>query len=123
MVERFHAAYERRYGNRFPYVPVQGVSYRVELSIPSERVQFTPTEPEAPAGERVPTPAPQRTVEIRHLGPAPLAAELYARERASRRRGRGRARRDPRGPLDDGPASRAGRDRRSPRRAGGSSAA
>ena len=26
LVERFHAEYERRYGNRFPYMPVQGVT-------------------------------------------------------------------------------------------------
>ena len=80
LIERFHAAYERRYGNRFPYVPVQGVSYRVELSIPSERVRFTPVEPGPDTGGQAPTPAPERTVEIRHLGPAPLAAALYARE-------------------------------------------
>ena len=47
LVERFHETYERRYGNRFPYIPVQGVSYRVELRVPSEKVEFTP-----PAVER-----------------------------------------------------------------------
>ena len=44
LVERFHEAYERRYGNRFPYIPVQGVSYRVELRVPSEKVEFAPLE-------------------------------------------------------------------------------
>ena len=34
LIERFHDDYERRYGNRFPYIPVQGVSYRVELHRP-----------------------------------------------------------------------------------------
>ena len=29
MIDRFHDEYERRYGNRFPVVPVQGVTYRV----------------------------------------------------------------------------------------------
>ena len=42
LVERFHETYERRYGNRFPYIPVQGVSYRVELRVPSEKVEFAP---------------------------------------------------------------------------------
>ena len=52
LVERFHETYERRYGNRFPYIPVQGVSYRVELRVPSEKVEFAPlttTAGEAPA--------------------------------------------------------------------------
>ena len=34
--------YERRYGNRFPSIPVQGVSYRVELRVPAEKVEFAP---------------------------------------------------------------------------------
>jgi N-methylhydantoinase A len=78
LVERFHAAYERRYGNRFPYVPVQGVSYRVELVLPSERVEFTPA---LRTGDPAPQPQPDRTVEIRHLAPEPLLAAQYARER------------------------------------------
>ena len=44
LVERFHETYERRYGNSFPYIPVQGVSYRVELRVPSEKVEFAPPE-------------------------------------------------------------------------------
>ena len=40
MIERFHDAYERRYGNRFPDVPVQGVSYRVELVVPVDKVTY-----------------------------------------------------------------------------------
>jgi len=76
LVERFHAAYERRYGNRFPYVPVQGVSYRVELVIPSERVQFAATGPAAEPS----TPEPDGTLELRHLGRTPLAAARYDRE-------------------------------------------
>jgi N-methylhydantoinase A len=75
LVERFHQAYERRYGNRFDYVPVQGVSYRVELVIPSEKISFTAAEP---SGE--PAPAPRRTVELRHLEGAELAAAEHARD-------------------------------------------
>jgi N-methylhydantoinase A len=68
LVERFHDAYERRYGNRFPYVPVQGVSYRVELVVPSAKLEFTPAEPN---GAQPPRP---RTIEIRHFADEPLEA-------------------------------------------------
>ena len=40
LVERFHEAYERRYGNRFPYVPVQGVTYRVQLVVPADKIEY-----------------------------------------------------------------------------------
>jgi len=75
LIERFHDAYERRYGNRFEYVPVQGVSYRVELVIGSERVEFTDQEP---TGE--PMPPPRRSVQIRHLEGEPLDAAEYTRD-------------------------------------------
>ena len=40
MIERFHDEYERRNGNRFPVVPVQGVTYRVELVVPVDKVEY-----------------------------------------------------------------------------------
>ncbi len=40
MIDRFHDEYERRYGNRFPVVPVQGVTYRVELVVPVDKVSY-----------------------------------------------------------------------------------
>jgi N-methylhydantoinase A len=75
LVERFHATYERRYGNRFPYIPVQGVSYRVELRVPSEKVEFRPrveSENDSQAG-------PPRTIELLHLADGPLEAAEYVR--------------------------------------------
>ncbi len=75
LVERFHEAYERRYGNRFEYVPVQGVSYRVELVIGSEKIELTAQEP---TGE--PMPPPQRRVQIRHLEGEQLDAAEYTRD-------------------------------------------
>ena len=44
MIELFHEQYERRYGNRFEFVPVQGVTYRVQLIVPSEKVEYVPLE-------------------------------------------------------------------------------
>jgi N-methylhydantoinase A len=73
LVERFHQTYERRYGNRFPYVPVQGVSYRVELRVPSEKVEFAPRKA---GGEATPT----GTIELRYLGDEPLQAAEYDRD-------------------------------------------
>ena len=75
LIERFHDAYERRYGNRFEYVPVQGVSYRVELVIGSEKVEFTAQEP---SGE--PMPPPRRSVQIRHLEGERVDAAEYTRD-------------------------------------------
>jgi N-methylhydantoinase A len=72
LVERFHETYERRYGNRFPYIPVQGVSYRVELRVPSEKVEFAERDGD---GEAVPT----RTIELRHFADGPLEAAEYDR--------------------------------------------
>ena len=40
MIDRFHDEYERRYGNRFPVVPVQGVTYRVQLVVPVDKVEY-----------------------------------------------------------------------------------
>ena len=44
LVELFHEAYERRYGNRFEFVPVQGVTYRVQLVVPAEKVEYVARE-------------------------------------------------------------------------------
>jgi N-methylhydantoinase A len=75
LVERFHDAYERRYGNRFPYVPVQGVTYRVELVVGADKLEYRPSDlvagPALEAG---------RTVELHHLDAEPLQAGLFERE-------------------------------------------
>ena len=76
LIERFHAAYERRYGNRFPHVPVQGVSYRVELVLPADKVRYEPL-----AEDREPAaPAARATIELRHLFGDAVAAGEYRRE-------------------------------------------
>jgi N-methylhydantoinase A len=75
LVERFHDAYERRYGNRFPYVPVQGVTYRVQLVVPADKIEYRGRD--AVTG---PVLESTSTVELRHLGAAPLQAGLFQRE-------------------------------------------
>jgi N-methylhydantoinase A len=75
LVARFHEAYERRYGNRFPYVPVQGVTYRVQLVVPADKIEHVPRE----AGDGA-VPAPARAIELRHLSDEPLRAGEHERE-------------------------------------------
>jgi N-methylhydantoinase A len=75
LVERFHEAYERRYGNRFPYVPVQGVTYRVQLVVPADKIEHVARE----AGDGA-APAPARTIGLHHLSDEPLGAGEYERE-------------------------------------------
>jgi N-methylhydantoinase A len=73
LIEAFHDAYERRYGNRFPYVPVQGVTYRVELVVGADKLEY---------GEvaTAPEPEPIGIVELHHLEAEPLHAAAYERE-------------------------------------------
>jgi N-methylhydantoinase A len=68
LVERFHAEYERRFGNRFPMLPVQGVTYRVQLVLPADKVEYARLD-----GNGV-GPAPARTRELRFVGDEPLVA-------------------------------------------------
>jgi N-methylhydantoinase A len=76
MIERFHGVYERRYGNRFDAVPVQGVTYRVELVVGAEKVPYEPLD-----GPDAGDAPPERMVELRHLADAVLPAGEYRRER------------------------------------------
>ena len=111
LVERFHDAYERRYGNRFPYVPVQGVTYRVQLVVPADKVEHV-----ARDGDGEPAPAPARTIELRHLADEPLERRrVRAREPAGGRR-RPRPGGHPRGPVDHLRHARPGRRGRALRR-------
>jgi len=75
LVERFHGEYERRYGNSFPYVPVEGVSYRVELVVPAEKLEY-----EAAAAGAAAWVEPDRTVELSHFAAGPVEAGEFRRE-------------------------------------------
>ncbi len=104
LVERFHEAYERRYGNRFPYVPVQGVTYRVQLVVPADKIEHVARDGAGRAG------ACARA----HDRAAPPLRRAAQRSRArAREPSRGRCRRgprgDPRGPFDHLRHARPGR--------------
>ena len=75
LVERFHDAYERRYGNRFPYVPVQGVTYRVQLVVPADKIEHVPRDAAQPA-----LVAAERTIALHHFADEPVIAAEHDRE-------------------------------------------
>ena len=115
LVERFHAEYERRYGNRFPYMPVQGVTYRVSSSCRPTRSSTSPP------GAGGTTRRAGRTLDVRYLDAEPLEAGEYARESLRRARVTGPGG-DPRGLSttfvcpEQRPRSAARRDRHRARR-------
>ena len=76
MIGNFHAEYHRRNGLSMPMIPVQGVSYRVQLVLPASKVEF-PRLPDPPPGAR-PIPIGMRT--LRELSPQPVEASIYERE-------------------------------------------
>jgi N-methylhydantoinase A len=62
MVANFHDEYQRRNGNRFEGFPVQGVTYRVEMVVAADKVDY-PKLATAPST----TPPSSGSVTIRHL--------------------------------------------------------
>lgn len=75
MVENFHSTYELRAGNRFPGIPVQSVTYRVETVVPTDKVEYPRLE------RRVgKLPDPEAMTMIHHLAERPIPAAEYRRE-------------------------------------------
>ena len=73
LIEEFHAEYERRNGVSFPQIPVQAVTWRVQMIVPTEKLTWRPlptaTGKPVPIGERV----------LRHLAPGDIPAPVYPR--------------------------------------------
>ena len=80
MIESFHRAYEDRAGNRFEELPVQGVTYRVQVILPVEKASYPRLEPRE-GGSLEPT----GSVSLRYLGDGEIEAAEY--ERANLRHG------------------------------------
>jgi N-methylhydantoinase A len=80
MINLFHDEYERRYGNRFPVVPVQGVTYRVQLVVPVDKVRYEPLHSGHDDAAPPSDPRPTRTLKVRHLEAEPFDALEYERE-------------------------------------------
>jgi N-methylhydantoinase A len=73
MIDAFRTTYEKLNANRFDNLPVEGVTYRVQVILPAAKVTYPRAEPGArpePIGETV----------LRHLYDAPTPALEYDRE-------------------------------------------
>ncbi|MCZ4535949.1 hydantoinase/oxoprolinase family protein [Gordonia terrae] len=78
MIAAFHRAYDDRNGHRFAMIPVEGVTYRVELIVPSEKVEYIPVEAHDPF-----TVEPERRITLEYVTDGPLEAGEYRREKLS----------------------------------------
>lgn len=75
MISSFHGEYEKRNGHRFEMFPVEGITYRVQLIVPSQKVQYS----ELGAREGAGQPRPTGTVLLRHLYDTDIEASCYER--------------------------------------------
>src|SRR5262249_36202445 len=75
IVANFHREYEQRNGNRFESIPVEGVTYRVQVIVPSQKVEY------AKLGVRQGNePLPRAgTIGLRHLYEDDIEASGYER--------------------------------------------
>ncbi|MBX5448726.1 hydantoinase/oxoprolinase family protein [Thermogemmatispora sp.] len=74
MIENFHRVYEQRSGNRFEAIPVQSVTYRVQVVVPSQKVEYPFL------GEGQPHEvAPEHWTTLRYLGNGELRVAEYER--------------------------------------------
>jgi N-methylhydantoinase A len=74
LIASFHETYERRNGNKFDYFPVQAVTFRVHMVVPSDKVTYPKLEV---ASE---PPVAVRTIQLQHLSDHPVEAFEYQRE-------------------------------------------
>ena len=73
LIEAFHAEYQRRNGQSFPDMPVQGVAWRVQLIVNSNKFEWAPIAEQQGAAE----PSGRRI--LRHLSHVPVEADIYER--------------------------------------------
>lgn len=74
MIDNFHNEYARRNGQSFASKPVEGVVYRVQISIPSEKVSYD-QQPRRTSGG----PEPVDTTTLRYLSDSPQHTPCYLR--------------------------------------------
>jgi N-methylhydantoinase A len=75
IVANFHQEYEQRNGNRFESIPVEGVTYRVQVIVPSQKVEYArlAVRPRDQAAPRA------GTTVLRHLYEDDIEASGYER--------------------------------------------
>jgi N-methylhydantoinase A len=76
LIKNFHDVYEQRTGNRFETIPVQSVTYRVEVIVPTEKVSY-PHLPMAQARIL----QPERLVTLRYVEDGEIEVAEYEREK------------------------------------------
>ena len=74
LIAAFHDAYELRNGNRFPAFPVQGVTFRVQLVVPTAKVMYD----KVGIADGQPLVS-SRTITVRYLDGCDVQAPEYAR--------------------------------------------
>jgi N-methylhydantoinase A len=74
MIAGFHTEYEKRNGHRFDAFPVEGVTYRVQMIVPSQKVRYAEL-----AARDGGAPQAVETVTIRHLYDADVQACVFER--------------------------------------------
>ena len=79
LIQNFHNVYEQRTGNRFEMIPVQSVTYRVEVIVPTEKVSY----PHLPAAQAR-TLQPERLITLRYVEDGATEAAEYQREKLQR---------------------------------------
>jgi N-methylhydantoinase A len=76
MIANFHETYEGRAGNRFEALPVQGVTYRAQATVPIDKVAYAPiAEGDGSA------PEPERELTLRWIYGEEVTAKEYEREK------------------------------------------
>jgi N-methylhydantoinase A len=75
MIDAFHDEYDQRNGHRFESFPVEGVAYRVQLVVPTDKVTFDilPERAGAPL-------QPRGSADLAHLYPEGATASCYERD-------------------------------------------
>jgi N-methylhydantoinase A len=76
LVGSFHQEYQRRNSLNFPAIPVQGVTYRVQIVVESERFEYTPADP---ASDSAAAPAPKGLRPVSYFRESTVDAPVYDR--------------------------------------------
>jgi N-methylhydantoinase A len=76
LIKNFHDVYQQRTGNRFEMIPVQSVTYRVEVIVPTKKVSY----PRLPVAQAR-TLQPERIVTLRYVEDGETEAAEYEREK------------------------------------------
>ncbi|GAB3615561.1 hydantoinase/oxoprolinase family protein [Okibacterium endophyticum] len=76
LINAFHDVYEQRNGNRFDMIPVEGVTYRVELVVPADKVEYLPATAAEPFDA-----AEEGRFTLTHVAEEPIQAPWYTRSK------------------------------------------